>query len=139
MASAWMFFAVTGIVFARYYKFLFPDFKIFGLAFWFNVHRPVMIFVSLVSVAAFILILKDLEWKWINYSTAPKITYTHSICGILVICLAFLQANYNLKIIYLIIHNKDQTFKNRSLPLSFESSQTILSDLFSTGFTARLE
>jgi hypothetical protein len=94
MAIAWMFFAVTGIVFARYYKFIFPNLKLFKIDFWFNIHRPVMIFVSVVSVAAFLLILYDLEWKWVDYATVSKTTFAHSVCGILAIGLAFLQVTF---------------------------------------------
>ncbi|CAF0731342.1 unnamed protein product [Brachionus calyciflorus] len=89
MVIAWIFFASTGMVFGRYMKFLFPNFKLCGLRFWFLVHQPCMIMVSLISIAAFLVILSKCEWKWI--STDEPINYAHSIFGIVAICFSIFQ------------------------------------------------
>ena len=89
MVIAWIFCASTGILFARYYKFIFPTVKWFNLQFWFNIHRPVMIFVPILSIIAFIVILADLGWKWVDIES--KVGFAHSIFGIVVIGLSVIQ------------------------------------------------
>ncbi len=89
MVIAWMLFASTGILFARYYKYLFTRRKFFGLDFWFVIHRPIMVFVLVFSIIALLVILSQLDWKWI--STDRKVAFTHSIFGIFAIIFAFIQ------------------------------------------------
>ena len=72
MVIAWMFLASTGILFARYYintpnfclttliynihiflryyKFIFPNFKPFNIAFWFHIHRPFMLSIPVLCI-----------------------------------------------------------------------------------------
>lgn len=61
----------------------------FNSEFWFNIHRPFMILVVLMSITAFIVILADLEWKWVENS--GSINFIHSIFGIVTIGLAIIQ------------------------------------------------
>jgi hypothetical protein len=83
MCIAWMFFAVVAITFARYYKFIFPNVKLFKLAFWFNVHRFTMIVaVPALTIVAFLLILYYEQWQWLDYTQVTSVTFAHSICGV---------------------------------------------------------
>ena len=93
MAFAWMFFASTAILFARYFKFIFPNLKLFKLQFWFNIHRPFMIFVVVLCIIAFLVILSDLNWQWV--SQVNGVNFAHSIFGIFVIGLAIIQVKLN--------------------------------------------
>jgi hypothetical protein len=77
----------------RYYKFIFPTVKFLKLDFWFNIHRPLMISVPIISIAAFIIILSYLDWDWVD-SDRP-LSFVHSILGIIVIFLSIVQVNYN--------------------------------------------
>jgi hypothetical protein len=89
MVTAWVL-ALTGILFARYYKNSFPNWKLLNIDFWFVVHRPLMILVSLVSVIALILILAQLEWKWLTLQSG-SVSFSHSVFGILTISFAVIQ------------------------------------------------
>ena len=82
----------------RYYKYLFPNFKIFQVHFWFNAHRALMFSVSILSIVAFFLIFADLNWKWVELSDGLIINFVHSIFGIVVISLLFVQVRIFLKI-----------------------------------------
>lgn len=57
MTFAWLFCAPTGILIARYYKYLFPSTFICKAQFWFVIHRPLMILVSVLTLLALVLIL----------------------------------------------------------------------------------
>ncbi len=61
----------------------------FNSEFWFNIHRPFMILVVLMSITAFIVILADLNWKWVESS--DTIEFIHSIFGIITIGFAIIQ------------------------------------------------
>lgn len=89
MIIAWMFMASTGILMARYYKFLFPSVKINNVDFWFFIHQPVMFMVPVVTVVGFIVIFSQLNGEWIE--TKDKLEFTHSIFGIVTLGLAFIQ------------------------------------------------
>ena len=89
MSIAWMFCASTGILLARYYKFLLPNVRIFKLQIWFVIHRPLMMIVPVISIVAFILILADLNWKWIE--TDQKLSLAHSIIGMIAIGFSLIQ------------------------------------------------
>jgi hypothetical protein len=91
MIIAWITFASTGIFFARYFKFLFDERPFCGVQFWFFIHRPVMIFVPICSIAALLVILAQLNWKWV--SSSQSISLAHSIVGIVAICLSFFQVH----------------------------------------------
>jgi hypothetical protein len=89
MIIAWMVFASTGIIIARYYKFILPNAKPCDVQFWFFLHRPLMVCVPIISVAAFIIILANLDWTWVE--TENTIMFAHSIFGIVAIGLSLIQ------------------------------------------------
>lgn len=87
MLLTWLIFASLGISIARYFKFLFPNVKVYNTKVWFLLHRPLMIFVVLMSIIAFLIILADLSWSWVKLSAS----LAHSVFGMLTIGLAFIQ------------------------------------------------
>jgi hypothetical protein len=89
MIIAWIFLASTGILIARYYKFLFPQIRINNVDFWFFVHQPVMFMVPILTIIGFIVVLAELKGKWI--SSEDKVKFTHSIFGIVTLGLSVLQ------------------------------------------------
>lgn len=89
MVIAWVF-ALTGILFARYYKETFLNFKLCNIDFWFVIHRPLMIVVSLVSIVALILILVQLDWKWLTLQSG-SVSFSHSLFGIITISFSVIQ------------------------------------------------
>ena len=89
MIIAWLLFASSGILIARYYKYLLPNVKLCGVQFWFNFHRILMTFVPVLSIISFIIIFSQLNWEWV--STSDSISFTYSILGILSICLSIIQ------------------------------------------------
>ncbi|CAF0731294.1 unnamed protein product, partial [Brachionus calyciflorus] len=90
MVLAWMMCVPLAIVLSRYYKFLLPNFKILEVAFWFNAHRVLMIFTLVVSIIAFLVVLAQLDWKWVDAEN-NETAMAHSIFGIIVISISFLQ------------------------------------------------
>ena len=64
MIIAWMIFASTGIIIARYFKSMLPKAKLCKVQCWFVIHRPLMMFVPVISLAAFIIILCEVGWEW---------------------------------------------------------------------------
>ena len=102
---AWLFCASTGILFARYYKYIFPNVKLMNVQFWFFIHKPLMISVPIVSIIAFIIILSQLKWTWVD--STNQAAFAHSIIGILTISFSFLQVIififFCITIIYLVI------------------------------------
>ena len=78
-------------MFSRYYKFIFPNIKLLKVQFWFNAHRFLMFSVPVFSIVAFIVILADLKWKWVELIETQKVNFVHSIIGIIVIGLSFIQ------------------------------------------------
>jgi hypothetical protein len=90
MIISWMLFASTGILIARYFKFMLPNFKLCNLDFWFILHRPIMISVTIISVLGFISILWHSNWQWVSLSNSV-IVFVHSIFGIVTICLSIVQ------------------------------------------------
>jgi len=61
-----------------------------NIQFWFFIHRPLMICVPLLSISAFIVILYQLEWTWID-SSVNKLNFAHSITGIVTISFSVVQ------------------------------------------------
>lgn len=59
------------------------------MMFWFQAHRAIMILSPIFSIAAFLVILADLEWKWIEKTN--KVSFAHSIFGIVLIGLSLIQ------------------------------------------------
>lgn len=89
MVIAWIFFASTGMVFARYMKFLLPGKKVCGSKIWFLIHRPFMIIVVVISITSFLVILSAKDWKWI--SSIKPLSFAHSIFGIVAISFSIFQ------------------------------------------------
>ena len=89
MIIAWILFASTGILFARYYKFIFPEKNISGVAFWFFIHRIMMVMVPVLSIVAFVLIFSQLKWNWVRVGFTNN--FLHSIAGAVTIGLSIIQ------------------------------------------------
>jgi hypothetical protein len=89
MLIAWMLFVPIGVIFARYFKFIFPDFNACNVQFWFFIHKPLMISVPIISITAFILALAAAGWAWV--SSSSTLIFAHSIIGIIVIGLSIVQ------------------------------------------------
>ena len=101
MVIAWILFASTGILVARYYKHLLPSKMYCGVKFWFVLHRPIMISVPVLSLIAFLVILSDLDWQWVE--TSEQLNFAHSIFGIVTISLSIIQVKHKNLLIYSII------------------------------------
>ena len=52
-----------------------------------------MMFIPVASIVAFIVILADLKWKWIELSDTVVVNFIHSIIGIVVIGFSLIQVN----------------------------------------------
>lgn len=102
MLIAWLILAPLGITISRYYKFIFPNKKIFGLKIWFFLHRPIMILAFTLTLISFLIILADKNWTWINIRSLHS--FIHSIFGITVIGLIFFQVYDYKKVYYTIIN-----------------------------------
>ena len=89
MVISWILFVSTGIVLARYYRHILPNFKTCGLEFWFFIHRPIMLLATIFSLVGFFVILAALKGNWV--STKDKVEFSHSIFGILTIILSVVQ------------------------------------------------
>lgn len=77
-----------------------------GVQFWFFVHRPLMISVPIISLIAFLVILSDLKWKWVDSTEQPH--FAHSIIGIITISFSFIQV---IKINLQVSFNSSHFFK----------------------------
>lgn len=91
MIIAWMLFAPTGILIARYFKFIFQKLTLFNTQIWFLIHFPLMASVVIISIVAFLIILSNANWQWVSLKSDPVFIFVHSIFGILAISLAFIQ------------------------------------------------
>ena len=60
-----------------------------NVQFWFFIHRPLMISVPIVSIIAFLIILSQLRWGWVDSTEQPN--FAHSIIGIITISFSVLQ------------------------------------------------
>ncbi len=89
MVIAWLFITSTGIIFARYYKYLFGKKLIMDVQFWFFAHRALMTLVMLLSLAGLILVLFYKNWVWIKPEANAR--FIHSIFGIVSIGLGFVN------------------------------------------------
>lgn len=123
MVFAWMLFASTGILFARFFKFKsglkvliysnllfiiryyrFLGGEILKKPIWFQVHRALMLSVPVISIVSFLVILADVQWKWISQTIS--LNFAHSIIGIITIGLSVIQVrqdDINRKRIYVIV------------------------------------
>ena len=89
MIIAWVLFASTGIILARYYKFIFKEQKLFNSKFWFTLHYVLMILATMITLISFLIILSDLNWKW--KSDKKSLEFAHSIFGIIAITFSIIQ------------------------------------------------
>ncbi|RNA13986.1 ferric-chelate reductase 1 [Brachionus plicatilis] len=89
MVIAWPFLSTIGILFARYYKPIFPNVKSCGVQFWFIIHRPFMISVCLLSLIGFGFIFSYKNWTWTSQSSVKN--FAHSIVGLITILLSLIQ------------------------------------------------
>ena len=64
-----------------------------NVQFWFFIHRPLMISVPIVSIIAFIVILSQLKWGWID--STEQLNFAHSIIGIITISFSVVQVILN--------------------------------------------
>lgn len=89
MLIAWVFAASIGIVFARYFKNVWEDKKLFDQKIWFQVHRTSMVIVLLATVIAFIIIFVEVD----GYSEISGEGYkkAHPILGIIVTALTVIN------------------------------------------------
>ena len=78
----------------RYFKFLNDGTQICGVKTWFAIHRTLMVLVPLLSVIAFLVILSDLNWRWIRED--EPLEFAHSIFGIFTISFSIIQV-FNIK------------------------------------------
>ena len=90
MIIAWMLIGSTGILIARYFKFIFPDKNLFKIQIWFIIHFSLMISVPIISIMSFLIILSNKNWQWLQV-TDSSVMFVHSIFGIVTIGLAFIQ------------------------------------------------
>lgn len=87
MIIAWIFFASIGILLARYYKPMWPHNLISRVRVWFAFHRSILSTVVVLTLIGFIFILIEMRFTWSSHGHA----LTHSILGIIVICLALMN------------------------------------------------
>ncbi|XP_014668071.1 PREDICTED: ferric-chelate reductase 1-like [Priapulus caudatus] len=86
MVIGWVFFVSLGKLTARYYKNTW-DTKLFELHLWFQIHRTCMVTAWICFVISTIIIIYAVG-GWVTSSDAA---YTHSIVGIIAVCLGFVQ------------------------------------------------
>jgi hypothetical protein len=89
MVIAWILLASTGILFARYFKFLLPKKELCGVKFWFLMHRPVMILATALTITGFIIILSQLNWQWVP--PEDNLEFAHSVFGIIAVAVSVFQ------------------------------------------------
>ncbi|RNA44992.1 ferric-chelate reductase 1-like [Brachionus plicatilis] len=89
MIIAWMIFVPIAIIVARYMRFLFKSRHLCGTSVWLAVHRTLMILVPIFSIAGFLVILANLDWKWV--SPSRTLSFIHSVFGIAAIALSLFQ------------------------------------------------
>src|SRR5690348_13836771 len=92
MILSWIFFGSTGILFARYgHSLRFGNRRQFlGKALWFQIHRFLLSFTSLLTLLGFFFILVHNSGKWVN----PQISilhFVHSIFGGIIVCCTIVQ------------------------------------------------
>ncbi|XP_033096813.1 putative ferric-chelate reductase 1 homolog [Anneissia japonica] len=78
MVIAWMFFASTGILVARYMKTFLPEETLCGTKVWFNIHRICMISTWVLFVSAFVAIFA-VKGEFVQ--STNKTTFAHAIMG----------------------------------------------------------
>jgi len=93
MVLAWMVFAPTGILIARYGRLLHfgARRKLLGDTIWFQVHRIALALAALATLLGFFLILVQSQSTWVDANFYGQLLYTHSILGVLIVSFAMTQ------------------------------------------------
>lgn len=78
---AWIFLGSIGVLLARYYKPLWPNHTVNSFRVWFSFHRPIMAFVTLLTLISFLFALIELDWTW----SIDGNELLHAILGIIII------------------------------------------------------
>lgn len=81
---AWIFLGSIGILLARYFKPLWPNRVVYSFRVWFSLHRPMMVFVCLLTLLSLLFALIEMEWKF----SADGNALVHSILGLIVVICA---------------------------------------------------
>jgi hypothetical protein len=93
MVFAWMFFAPTGILIARYGRFLHIGTrrKLLGDSIWFQAHRLALALAAIATLLGFFLILAETQSTWVDLDSDGPLLYAHSIMGVTIVGLATIQ------------------------------------------------
>ncbi|XP_002742168.1 putative ferric-chelate reductase 1 [Saccoglossus kowalevskii] len=90
MISGWMGLASIAIIFARYFKLIWPNSKLCGEKVWFAFHRFLMMLNFCCFITAFVIIFVYLGgFVHYKFTTQPK--FIHAVCGIVTVALGFLN------------------------------------------------
>ena len=92
MIFAWIVFASTAILFARYGRRLQigSKEKFFGDLIWFQGHRTIALLATVATLLGFFLILVQTKAAWVKPSDG--LGYAHSVLGGIIVCCALIQA-----------------------------------------------
>ncbi|CAF1012871.1 unnamed protein product [Rotaria magnacalcarata] len=92
MILAWMVFASTTVLFARYGRTLRfgSNDELLGEKIWFQVHRLIACLTTVLTLLGFFFILVFATGGWVESDEQPE--FTHSVLGGIIICCALLQA-----------------------------------------------
>ena len=93
MVVAWMVFASTGILFARYGRSLSVGNhqKLLGETVWFQAHRLALTLVSVLTLLGFFLILSQVGGKWVSLADDGPRIFAHSILGAIIVGFTMIQ------------------------------------------------
>lgn len=91
MVIAWMMFASTGILVARYGRLVHMKgrVEILGELIWFQIHRLALSIASIATLTGFFLILSQTKGEWVD--TDNSHLFAHSILGIIIVCCSQIQ------------------------------------------------
>jgi len=91
MVVAWILFASTGILFARYGRLLHikERFTVLSESIWFQIHRLALFIAALATLLGFFLILSQASGQWIDSDNGHP--FAHSILGIIIVCCSQIQ------------------------------------------------
>ncbi|CAF4492287.1 unnamed protein product [Rotaria sp. Silwood2] len=92
MILAWMVFASTAVLFARYgrkIRFGSKD-KLLGEHIWFQIHRFVACLTTVLTLLGFFFILVQAKGDWVKADEG--LVFVHSVIGGIVVCCALIQA-----------------------------------------------
>lgn len=92
MVLAWMIFASTAVLFARYGRTIHfaSKEKLLGEKIWFQIHRLVACLTTVLTLLGFFFILVFSKGTWVD--TSEDLAFVHSVLGGIIVCCALLQA-----------------------------------------------